>query len=179
MTTAFSKSHLKRLAAALSVGAVLLAGSGAAQANGVFGSIHASAQGSAALFKGSATIIQGSAEILVAGSQLVVESVHYSAEGAVLVLRGASEMARITLQVVGHSVTSAVTAAGTVLRVSATAAGHILHAGGEVVAFVPSTVGRALVHSSYHGDPSNPHYGGNLHRAWISDNGNSDAEEGD
>ena len=62
MTTIFDLAHLKRLAVALSIGAVLAGG--AVRANGVLGSVRASAQGLAAMFTGSATIMQGSLEIL-------------------------------------------------------------------------------------------------------------------
>ena len=131
------------------------------------------------MFTGSATIMQGSLEILAAGSELIVELVHASADGVVLVLRGASELARITLHVAGNSVAATVVAAGTVLVVSATAAGHILLAGAQVVAFVPSTVGRSLVHSSYYGAPLHPGYGGNLRHAWVPDSDELNFNEGE
>ncbi len=157
---------LDRLAAAILAGVVLVAGGSSVLADGAFGSIRASAQSSAMMFRGSATIIQGSGHILAAGSQFVVESVHATADGVILILRGVSEALRITLHVVGNSVISATTVAGTVLTVSATAAGHILHAGGNVVAFVPNTLGHTLVHSSAYGGPSRPLYGHGQAQPW-------------
>ena len=50
--------------------------------------------------------------------------------------------------------------------VAATAAGQILHAGGNVVAFVPNTFGRTLVHSSAYGGPSRPLYGHRQAQPW-------------
>ena len=161
------RTYLDRLAATILAGAVLIAGGGDAFADGAFGSLRTSAQGSATMFRGSATILQGSGQILVGGSQFVVESVHATAEGTVLILRGASQAARISLQVVGNSVVSAATFAGTVLTVSATAAGHILHAGGEVVAFVPNSLGQTLIHSSAYHAPSHASSGYGQTQLWI------------
>ncbi len=160
------RTLLDRIAAAILAGMVLVAGGGSVLADGVFGSIRASAQGSTMMFRGSATILRGSGHILVAGSQFVVESVHATADGVILILRSVSEALRITLHVVGDSVISATTVAGTVLTVSATAAGHILHAGGEVVAFVPNTLGQTLVHSSAYGGPSRPLHGHGQAQPW-------------
>ena len=161
------RMFLDGIAAAFLAGSVLIAGGGGAFADGILGSIRTSAQGSVTMFRGSATILQGSGQILVGGSQFVVESVHATADGTVLILRGVSEAVRISLQVVGNSVVSATTFAGTVLSVSATAAGHILHAGGEVVAFVPNSLGQSLIHSSaYHG-PSHALSGYGQTQPWI------------
>ncbi len=165
------RTLLDRLAAAILAGVVLVAGGGSVLADGAFGSIRASAHGSAhgstMMFRGSATILQGSGHILVAGSQFVVESVQVTADGVILILRGVSEAMRITLHIVGNSVISATTIAGAVLTVSATAAGHILHAGGNMVAFVPNTLGHALVHSSAHGRPSRPLYAHGQTQRWT------------
>ncbi len=164
--TLLGRPLLDRLATAILAGVVLVAGGGSALADGAFGSIRASAQGSSMMFRGSATILRGSGHILAAGSQFVIESVHATADGVVLILRGVSEALRITLHVVGDSVISATTVAGTVLTVSATAAGQILHAGGNVVAFVPNTLGHTLVHSSAYGGPSRPLYGHGQAQPW-------------
>lgn len=161
------RTHLDRLAAAILAGAVLVAGGGGAFADGVFGSVRTSAQGSATMFRGSVTILQGSGQILVGGSQFVVESVHATADGTILILRGVSEAVSISLRVVGNSVVSATTFAGTVLTVSATAAGHILHAGGEVVAFVPNSLGQTLIHSSVYHGPSHALDGYGQTQPWI------------
>ena len=160
------RTPLDRLAAAILAGVVLVAGNGSVLADGLFGSIRASAHGSAMMFRGSATILRGSGHILVAGSQFVIESVHATADGVILILRGVSEALRITLHVVGDSVISATTVAGTVLTVVATAAGQILHAGGHVVAFVPNTLGNTLVHSSAYGGQSRPLYGHGQAQPW-------------
>ena len=106
------RTHFDGLAAAILAGVMLIAGGGGAFADGVFGSIRTSAQGSATMFRGSATILRGSGQILVGGSQFVVESVHATADGTVLILRGASQAVRISLRVVGNSVVSAATFAG-------------------------------------------------------------------
>ncbi len=164
--TNVGRTLLDRLAVAILAGVVLMAGAGGASADGAFGSIRTSAQGSATMFRGSVTILRGSGQILVGGSQFVVESVHATADGTILILRGVSEAARISLRVVGNSVVAATTFAGTVLTVSATAAGHILHAGGEIIAFVPNSLGHALIHSSVHHGPSHALNGHGQTRPW-------------
>ena len=153
------RTPLDRLANLMLAGVVLVAANGSVLADGPFGSIRASAHGSAMMFRGSATILRGSGHILAAGSQFVIESVHATADGVILILRGVSEALRITLHVVGDSVISATTVAGTVLTVAATAAGQILHASGHVIAFVPNSLGHTLVHSSAYGGRSHPLYG--------------------
>ncbi len=161
------RALLDKIRVAILAGVVLVAGEGSVLAEGAFGSIRASGQGSAMMFRGSATILRGSGQILAAGSQFVVESVHATADGVILVLRGVSEALRITLHVVGNSVISATTFAGTVLTVSATAAGQILHTGGKVIAFVPNALGQTLAHSSAYGGPSRPLYGRGQAQPWT------------
>ncbi len=176
--TNVGRTLLDRLAVAILAGVVLMAGAGGASADGAFGSIRTSAQGSATMFRGSVTILRGSGQILVGGSQFVVESVHATADGTILILRGVSEAARISLRVVGNSVVAATTFAGTVLAVSATAAGHILHAGGEVVAFVPNSLGRTLTHSSAYGGPSHASSGYGQTQPWIPPEERRDFHQG-
>ncbi len=161
------RTFLDGFAAAILAGVVLIAGGGGAFADGAFGSIRTSAQGSATMFAGSVTILRGSGQILVGGSQFVVESVHATADGTILILRGVSEAVQISLRIVGNSVVSATTFAGTVLTVSATAAGHILHAGGEIVAFVPNNLGQTLIHSSVYHGPSYALNGYGQTQPWI------------
>ena len=162
------RKHLDRLAAAILASAVLIAGGGGAFADGFFGSVRTSAQSSATMFRGSATILRGSGQIIVGGSQFVVESVRATADGTILILRGVSEAVSISLRIVGNSVISATTLAGTVLTVSVTAAGHILHAGGEVVAFVPNSLGQTLTHSSVYYAPPHGLKGYGQTEPWIS-----------
>lgn len=166
------RTPLTRLAAAILAAALMVAGGGDGRADSISASVRTSAQG-------SVTILQGSGQILVAGSQFVVESVQATGDGIILILRGVSEASRITLHIVGNSVVSAVTVAGDVLSVSATAAGHILHAGGNVVAFVPNALSGALVHSSSYGVPSDPSYDYQQIRPWNSIEEFKSLEQGD
>ncbi len=161
------RTLLDRIAAAILASAVLTAGGGGAFADGAFGSIRTSAQGSAAMFRGSATILRGSGQVLVGGAQFVVESVRVTADATILILRGVSEAVSISLRIVGNSVIFATNFAGTVLTVLVTAAGHILHDGANVVAFVPNHLGQTLVHSSAYGGPSHPLHGHGQARPWT------------
>ncbi len=161
------RKHRDRLVAAIFASAVLTAGGGGAFADGVFGSIRTSAQGSAAMFRGSATILRGSGQVLVGGAQFVVESVRVTADATILILRGVSETVSISLRIVGNTVFSATNLAGMVLTVLVTAAGHILHAGGEVVAFIPNTLGQTLTHSSVYYAPPHGSNGHGQTQTWI------------
>jgi len=154
MTTKAKNSRrcLGRLTAALLAGAVLFSGLGGAYAGSGPGSVTASAEGSASMAIGSVMVVAGSGQVFVGGARFIAESVQTAADGSILVLTGVSEAVSISLRIVGDSVINATALAGRVLTVSATTAGHILHAGGEVVAFVPNAASQTLMHSStYHG----------------------------
>lgn len=82
-----------------------------------------------------------------AGATLVIKAVEVSARSTVYVLERASDGARVSLEVLGRGVTGASVVAGTVATVSVIAAGVVLSAAGEVIAFIPNAVGRALLYN--------------------------------
>ncbi len=82
-----------------------------------------------------------------AGVVLAVKSVAFSARGTVYVLERASDGAVASVEVAGRGASGAAIAAGTLVSVSVIGAGVILSAAGEVVAFLPNAMGRALLHN--------------------------------
>lgn len=105
----------------------------------------ASVVGSASGAAGSAV----AAPVLLSagGAVLAVKSVAVSARGTVYVLERASDGAVASVEVAGRGASGAAIAAGTLVGVSVIGAGVILSAAGEVVAFLPNAMGRALLHN--------------------------------
>lgn len=81
-----------------------------------------------------------------AGTLLVVKGVQASAQGTVFVLERAADGARASVEIAGRAAAGSALAVGTVVTVSVISAGVLLSAGGEVIAFIPNEVGRALLH---------------------------------
>lgn len=81
--------------------------------------------------------------MLSAGVVLTVVAVETAAEGTVWVLQRASDGARVVIKVAG----AASVATGAAVTVSAVGAGVVLSAAGQVLAFVPNALGRALLHN--------------------------------
>ncbi len=81
-----------------------------------------------------------------AGTLLVVKGVQASAQGTVFVLERAADGAQASVEMAGRAATGSALAVGTVVTVSVIGAGVLLSAGGEVIAFIPNEVGRALLH---------------------------------
>ena len=81
------------------------------------------------------------------GAVLVVKSVEASAKGAVCVLERASDGARVTLDLASRAGRRTSIAVGDAMAVSVVGAGAIVSLAGEVIAFVPNELGRALLHN--------------------------------
>lgn len=85
--------------------------------------------------------------MLVSGTvALSVVAIQATADGVVWVLERASDGARISVKWASLSVGMASVAVGAVVTVTAVSAGWLLSTAGEVVALVPNTLGRALLH---------------------------------
>ena len=78
---------------------------------------------------------------------LVVKVVEASARGTVYLLERASDGAQASIEIIGKSLAGASVLAGTVLTVSVVGAGVVLSAAGQAIAFIPSELGRALLHN--------------------------------
>jgi hypothetical protein len=68
-------------------------------------------------------------------------------DGTVYLLERASDGARASVKVLGRTVHGSAVVAGTVVTVSVIGTGVVLSAAGEVLAFVPNAIGRALLYN--------------------------------
>ncbi|WP_137917263.1 hypothetical protein [Hydrogenophaga sp. 2FB] len=82
-----------------------------------------------------------------AGAVLVVKTVESTARGTVYLLERASDGARVSVEVAASAVSGVVVGVGTVVTVSVIGTGVLLSAAGEVLAFIPNELGRALLHN--------------------------------
>lgn len=82
-----------------------------------------------------------------AGAVLTVKAVQVSARGTVYVLERISDGARVSIEVAGKAASAVPVVAATVVTVGIIGAGTILSVAGEVIAFVPNTVGKTLLHN--------------------------------
>ena len=83
----------------------------------------------------------------VTGAVLVVKSVEVSARGTICVLERASDGASTTLEIAGRMGERMMLRTGQVVQVSVVGAGAVLSVAGAAIAFVPSELGRALLHN--------------------------------
>ena len=82
-----------------------------------------------------------------AGAVLVVKAVEVSARGTVYVLERASDGAAASVEIIGKGAVGVSVGAGTLVTVGVIGSGVILSAAGEVIAFIPNALGRALLHN--------------------------------
>lgn len=94
-----------------------------------------------------AAISVAPAALLSAGTALVVVSVEVVGGATVWVLERASDGARISLKTAGKLGMSAFVYTGIAVGVSVIGAGTVLSAAGEVIAFIPNEIGKALLHN--------------------------------
>jgi hypothetical protein len=85
--------------------------------------------------------------VLSAGSVLLVKTVEVSAQGKVYVLERASDGARVSIELLAGGAMAGSMVTGAVVAVSVIGAGTILSAAGEVIAFIPNALGKALLHN--------------------------------
>lgn len=87
------------------------------------------------------------AGLLSAGAALTVVSVEAVGGATVWVLERASDGARISLKTTGKLAASAFINTGIAVTVSVVGAGTVLSAAGQVIAFIPNEIGKALLHN--------------------------------
>lgn len=85
--------------------------------------------------------------LCTAGTVLVVRAVEVSATGTVYLLERASDGTRVSVSVLSGGAIAVSASVGTLVTVSVIGAGTVLSAAGEVLAFIPNAVGRALLHN--------------------------------
>ena len=83
----------------------------------------------------------------VGGAALTVVAVEASAEGTVYLLVRASDGARASVRLAGAAAQGSALAVGNVVTVGVIGSGVVLSAAGEMIAFIPNAVGRALLHN--------------------------------
>lgn len=96
--------------------------------------------------EGSATVVGGSLSAVAASGTVVVESVQVVGDASIVVLKGASNAAGATLRLSSDVVAGASLVAGGSVVLVAVSTGYVLVAAGQVLAFVPNEIGRALLH---------------------------------
>ena len=94
-----------------------------------------------------AVSVAAPALVLSAGAGLTVVAVQASGEATVWVLERASDGARASVTVSGAVAGGASLLVGTAVAVTAVSAGWVLSAAGQVIAFVPNEIGKALLHN--------------------------------
>lgn len=82
-----------------------------------------------------------------AGVTLVVVGVEVVGGVTVWVLERASDGVRVSLRTAGKLAEGVVVSAGTAVTVSVIGAGTLLSAAGQVIAFIPNEVGKALLYN--------------------------------
>jgi hypothetical protein len=112
----------------------------------------ASVVGTASAVTGSAAVAGAAVSAVpvafsVMGASLVIKAVEVTASGTLYVLERVSDGAQASVRISGHMASGVVTGVGTVVGVSAIATGVLLSTAGEVLAFIPNGLGRALLHN--------------------------------
>jgi hypothetical protein len=107
-------------------------------------SVVGTASAGAALAQASVAL---PAALSVAGAVLTIQAVQVSAIGTVYVLERASDGARVSIEVTARAGAASARAVGEVVACSIIGTGVILSVAGEVLAFVPNALGRALLHN--------------------------------
>ncbi len=87
------------------------------------------------------------ASMLVGGAALSVVSVTAVSEGTLIVLERVADGTRASVLLASGAAGALSVASGTVVVVTALATGWLLSTAGQVIAFVPNELGRALLHN--------------------------------
>ncbi|GAB1386179.1 hypothetical protein MASR1M59_13270 [Melaminivora sp.] len=102
------------------------------------------------LASGTGVALAGAAlplALSASGALLTVTALQASAIGTVYVLERASDGARVSVEVAGRAAQASAVGVGTLVSCSVIGSGVILSVAGEVLAFVPNALGRALLYN--------------------------------
>lgn len=91
-------------------------------------------------------VVQGSLLGVTGSAEFVVESSVVVASGVVIVMKGASDAASVTVQLSGEGLRQLGLVSGAILHATAVSTGHILISAGKIIAFIPNEIGKALLH---------------------------------
>ena len=103
---------------------------------------------STGLSVGSAIVVAGPLSVLASAGTVVIASVEVVGDGVVLVLKGSGTASQATVKLSTQAAQGLSLVAGSVIVVTAIAAGHVLSQAGKAIAFVPNEIGKALMHHS-------------------------------
>ena len=107
--------------------------------------------GASAVGAGASALSAAPLALSAAGAVFTVKAVEASARGTVYLLERASDGVQVSVEVSGRAVSATGKASafvvGSAVTASVIAAGTILSAAGEVLAFIPNEIGRALLHN--------------------------------
>lgn len=140
-------SHLPSRAVRCRRSAVALAAALALATSAVRAQSDASAAASALSTLPIAVSVAAPVAILSTGAALTVVAVEATSTGVVWVLERAADGTRASVRFAGRGVADASLAVGTVVVATAVSTGWVLAAAGEVIAFVPNEIGRALLYN--------------------------------
>lgn len=147
---------LHRTATAAIAGAALVLGLATAPATHAQSdaSLMVSALPIASVVVGTAVSVGASTAVValpvalsVEGAKLVVKGVKASAKGMVLLLESASDGAAASIELSAGALGSSAASVGTAIFVSVIGTGVLLSAAGEVIAFIPNEIGKALLYN--------------------------------
>ena len=117
-------------------------------------SMLASALPEASVVVGSAVSVSASTAVValpvalsVDGAKLVVKGVQASAKGTVLLLESASDGAAASIEISGKALRATGASLGDTILVSVIVTGALLSVAGEVIAYVPNEMGKALLYN--------------------------------
>ena len=105
-----------------------------------YGVVEGSVKAGAAAADAVGNLLQGSGELLVKAVKTTANGVTYVFSR---VADGASAATEFSVDLAGH----VSVAAGQVVTASAVGAGVVIASGGQVIAFIPNQLGRALLHN--------------------------------
>jgi hypothetical protein len=112
------------------------------------GGMSQGSEASAIIPIGSAIVVYGSVVTVAASGQAVIKSVQAVGDGSIMVLRGASDAATVSIKLSAQAARELSVAAGTVVNVVAMSTGHMLVASGKAIVFIPNEIGASLMHHS-------------------------------
>ena len=107
-------------------------------------------QGSALSAEGASALAAGSVEVIAGSPALIVLAVNGVAEGAVVVLKGASTAATVSVRVTPEIAGELSKAVGATVTVITESAGYALMYAGKMIAFIPNESSKKLLHHAPH-----------------------------
>lgn len=144
MNPNFIKKHL--------IIATLLSATIALPAHATGNASEASANASQMLSAGTGSVVIGSSMLAAASGQWLVQGIEKTTDGIVFVLaglgKGVSDAGKFSVKIGGDISGAASVTIGQSVEIVAESAGSAIIASGKVIAFIPSEIGKSLMHHS-------------------------------